>query len=478
MCHTPEAFLKQTHMKIENRRFALPERSGWIILAIGVAFLAGCKGIPTDSERAARQQAQAIASAYRPRGEKPALPELTADSSLSNYLTFAMLNQPKVEAAYHDWLASIERITQARSLPDPQFTFQMDIQNIVTSVMPGLMGTIPWPDRLRAAAQVASAESRSKYFAFQSAVLTSAFNVKRAYYQLYFLAEKIRVNRETLKLLSDLEATARAQNAAGKVTLQDVLRAQIEQDSLKTEIANLEDSRTALMAQFKAALGLGGNDPEPPMPAHFESTPLDLSAEEVFRSALEQNTQLKAMAADVRAAEAAIALARRAQLPDFSLGLMADPKMNPTMYRPLGTASLPIWRDKIAAHIAEAQANKRSAEARLSDAQIALAADVASRMYLYREATRNLELLETQLLPKARQSLEAARAGYLTGQIDFFKLIDAERTLLGFQLARAEVAKQREIVLAELSLIVQGMPVFSKPMGGDKRPSMETSRGM
>jgi outer membrane protein TolC len=354
----------------------------------------------------------------------------------------------------------------------------MDIQNIVTSVMPGLMGTIPWPDRLRAAAQVASAESRSKYFAFQSAVLTSAFNVKRAYYQLYFLAEKIRVNRETLKLLSDLEATARAQNAAGKVTLQDVLRAQIEQDSLKTEIANLEDSRTALMAQFKAALGLGGNDPEPPMPAHFESTPLDLSAEEVFRSALEQNTQLKAMAADVRAAEAGIALARRAQLPDFSLGLMADPKMNPTMYRPLGTASLPIWRDKIAAHIAEAQANKRSAEARLSDAQIALAADVASRMYLYREATRNLELLETQLLPKARQSLEAARAGYLTGQIDFFKLIDAERTLLGFQLARAEVAKQREIVLAELSLIVQGMPVFSEPMGGDKRPSMETSRGM
>lgn len=464
----------------------------WLTVSVGIVLaallLAGCKGIPTKSEKAARQQAQAVASDYRPRGEKPALPELTADSGLSNYLTFAMLNQPRVEAAYYDWLSSIERITQARSLPDPQFTFQMDIQNIVTSIMPGLMGSIPWPDKLRVAAQVASAESQSRYFTFQSAVLGSAFDVKRAYYQLYFLAEKIRVDRETLQLLSDLEATARARNEAGKVTLQDVLRAQIEQESLKTEIANLEDSRSALMAQFKAALGLYGSDPEPPMPALFESTPLDLSAEQVFQSALEQNTQLKVMDADLRAAEAAIALAKRTRLPDFSLGLMADAKMDPTMYRPVGTVSLPIWRDKIAAQIAEAQANKHSAEARLSDAQILLAADVAARTYLYREATRNLELLEKQLLPKSRQSLEVARAGYLAGQIDFFNLIDAERTWLGFQLDRVEVATQREIVLAELSLIIQGMPVSGAAMGGGTRsmtpksggtrPSMNKSGGM
>ncbi len=429
----------------------------------------GCKGIPTKSEKAARQQAQAVASDYRPRGERPALPELAGDSSLSNYLAFAMLNQPRVEAAYYDWRASVERITQARSLPDPQFSFQMDIQNIITSIMPGLMGSIPWPDKLRVGAQVASAESQSRHFTFQSAVLTSAFDVKRAYYQLCFLAERIRVGRETLQLLSDLEASARAQNEVGKVTLQDVLRAQIEQDSLKTEIANLEDSRSALMAQFKAALGLSGNDPEPPMPGRFESTSLDLSGDQVFQSALEQNTQLKAMAADVRAAEAAIALAKRTRLPDFSLGLMADAKMNPTMYRPLGTVSLPIWRDKIAAQIAEAQANKRSAEARLSEAQIALAADVAARTYLYREATRNLELLEKQLLPKSQKSLEVARAGYISQQIDFFNLIDAERTWLGFQLDRVDVATQREIVLAELSLIVQGMPVSGAAMGGGTR---------
>lgn len=467
-------------------------RRRWLTGAVGLVLagglLAGCKGIPTKGEKAARRQAEEAAKTYRPHGDKPALPELTTDSGLSNYLAFAMLNQPKVEAAYYDWLASIERITQARSLPDPQLTFQMDIQNIVTSVMPGLMGTIPWPDKLRVGAQIASAESQSRYFAFQSAVLTSAFDLKRAYYQLHFLAEKVRVDQETLQLLGNLEKSARAQNESGKATLQDVLRAQIEQDSLRTEISNLEDSRSALMAQFKAALGLGRSDPEPPMPAQFESTSLDLSADQIFDQALAQNTQIKAMAADVRAAEASLLLAKRSRLPDFSLGLMADVKMNPTLYRPLGTVSLPIWRDKIAAQIAEAQAGKHSAEARLSAEQIALAVDMAERTYLYREATRNLTLLSDQLLPKARQSLEVARAGYLAGQIDFFNLIDAQRTLLGFELDKVEVATQREVVLTELSLIVRGMPPSGAAMGGGTRsmtprsggarPSMKKSGGM
>ncbi len=442
---------------------------GWSGVGVLTLLLAGCNGISTKAEKEARRQAETVATGYRPYGAKPALPVLTADSSLSNFLTYAMLNQPQVEAAYYDWLASIERITQARSLPDPQLTFQMDIQSVVTSIMPGLMGVIPWPDKLRVGAQVASAESQAKYFTFQSSVLRTAFEVKRAYYQLYFLAEKIRVYQETSGLLSELEKLARAQNEVGKVTLQDVLRAQIEEDRLHTEIANLEDSRSSLMAQFKAALGMKAEDPAPPIPQRLESTSLNLTSDKLWATALAQNQRLKSMEAEVRAAEASIILARKARLPDFSLGFMADVKMNPTLYRlpgGPGTVSLPIWRDKIAAQIAEAQANKRSAEARLSDEQIGLAVDLAERSYLYREATRNLALLNDQLLPKARQSLEVARSGYLAGQIDFFNLTDSERTLLGFELDKVEASTQREVVLAELSLIIQGMTPANVPTGG------------
>jgi outer membrane protein, heavy metal efflux system len=444
---------------------SVPIRAAGVISVFTFGLLlAGCNGITTRSERTARQQAQAVAANYQPPGQKPALPVLMPESSLSNFLTYAMLNQPNVEAAYYDWAASIERITIARSFPDPQLTFQMDIQNIVTSIMPGLMGSLPWPSKLRAGAEVASAESQAKYFTFQSSVLQTAFEVKRAYYQLYFLGEKVRVDRETLQLLGHLENLARAQNEVGKVTLQDVLRAQIEQDRLRTEIDNLEDSRSSLLAQFKASLGMKAGEPAPPMPLHFESTSLDLTSDKLLELALAQNQRLKAMESEVRAAEASIILAQKGRLPDFSLGLMADVKMDPTLYRPLGTLSLPIWRDKIAAQIAEAQANKRSAEARLSAEQIALAVDFAEKSFLYREASRNLVLLRERLLPKATQSLEVARASYLAGQTDFLNLTDTERTLLGFKLDQVEASLQREVALAELSLIIAGMPPAGPPM--------------
>jgi outer membrane protein TolC len=426
--------------------------------AFAALLLAGCKGIPVKGEKEARQQAQSVAGTYRPNGQKPTLPVLTTNAGLADFLTYALLNQPKVEATYFDWLASVERITVQRSLPDPQLTFQMDIQDVVTSLMPGLMMSFPGMGKLRAAGEQAAAASQGGYFTFKAASLASAYDVERTYYRLYFLEEKLRVNRENLALLQELERLARSQNEVAKATLQDVLRAQIEQERLKNEIANLEDSRATLLVQWKAALGIEPNDPAPPVPARFESTPLDVPADKWLEQALAQNTRLKAMAADVLAAEAAIRLAYKARMPDTSVGFMADAKMSPVLYRPWGTVSIPLWRDKLAALVAEAQANKRAGEARLSAEQIGLAVDVAERAFVYRETTRNLDVLQRALLPKQRQSLELAQSAYLAGQVDFLNVTEAEQTLLRFKLDEVEARTQRELSLAELSLIMQGMP--------------------
>jgi outer membrane protein TolC len=447
------------------RRFLL--HGSPCLAAIGL-LLAGCKGPSIKGEREAREQVRDVSQTYRPLGFHPDLPVLSTNSPLADYLKFALLNQPKVEAAYYDWVASVERITVQRSLPDPQLTFQMDIQDVVTSLMPGLMMNFPGAGKLRAAGALAAADSNGKYFAFKTASLESAFELKRAYYRLYFLDEKTRVERETLILLSELEKLALDQNQVGKVTLQDVLRAQIEQDRLRTELANLEDSRVPLLASFRAALGLRPEQPTPPIPGRFESTSLDVNSDKLLQTALEHNTRLKGMESDVRSAEAAIQQAYKARMPDTSIGLMADVKMSPVLYRLWGTVTLPIWRDKLAAQVAEAQANKQAGEARLSAEQINLAVDFAQRAFLFREATRNLDLLQNQLIPKQLQSLEVARSGYVSGQIDFFNLTDAEQSFLRFSLDEVEARTQRELALLELSLIVEGLPPGGTPMSSSK----------
>jgi cobalt-zinc-cadmium efflux system outer membrane protein len=429
-------------------------------LLSAILFLAGCAGVPTKSERQARNDLKKVEQAYWPSS---ALPPLDANAGLSNYLRFAIVTQPEVRAAYFDWAASVERITIERSLPDPKLTFQAYITDVLTSLMPGLMQDLPDPGKLKAAANVASAESKSKYFAFETSALKTSFTVKQAYYQLWFLGEKIRINRETLNLLADLEKSARAQNEVGKVTLQDVYRAQIEHDRLETEISNLEDSRRPLTAQFKGALGLTRDQPDPAMPTRFETTPLDLNGDELLDTAFARNPRLRAMEADVRLAEASIALARKSKVPDFSAGLQAE-VYTPPFYWPQGSMSLPIWRDKIAAQIAEAQSGQRAAKARLTSEQIIITVDFAMKTYDYRQITRNLALLRDKLIPKAGKSLEIARAGYMSGQIDFFNLMDAQRSLLNFQLEEVEARTRREIILADLSLSIAGIAPEGAPI--------------
>ena len=107
--------------------------------------------------------------------------------------------------------------------------------------------------------------------------------------------------------------------------------------------------------------------------------------------------------------------------------------------------TLPIWRDKLAAEIAQAKANELAAKSRLKAAQIDLAVSFAEKSFAYRETSRNLALIEDELVPKARQSLEIVRAGYRADTMDFSSMTDAERMLLDLQLEAAEARTEREI---------------------------------
>lgn len=429
------------------------------ILIAGL-FLAGCAGFPVAAEKQARQHAAEISARFQPLG----LPVLSTNANLSDFLQYAMLNSPQVKGAYFEWLSSVERITRARSLPDPFLTYQMDIANAVNSIMPGIMMEFPGPGKLGLRAEVASKETDARYYAFETEVFQAAFEVKKVYYQLYFLTDKIRVNRESLDLVSQMEQIAVRQNEVGKATLQDVLRIQMEQDRFDTEIANLEDSREPLAAAFKAALGLKAGDPAPPLPAHFETTPLDVSLDKMLAAVYERNPRLKAMEADVQRAEASIRLAAKARIPDFAAGLETDFAVAPFMYRPRFIMTLPVWRDKISAEIAEAQAMKGAATAGLSAEQIKLAVELAEKSFMFREAGRNVTLTQQGLLPKARQALEVARGKYITGQTEYLDLADAWRTVLGIELELVEARTRRELALAELALLIAVPPAPNAPM--------------
>jgi outer membrane protein TolC len=425
---------------------------------VAVLFATGCRGLATSGEKSARKDLAEVS-----RQLQTGLPALSTNAALHEAVYFAVQNNPRVIAAYADWSASVESITVAHSLPDPKLTFQAYIQDSLTSLMPGLAADIPGFGKRDARAAAAAAGSRVKYFQFATAVQQTAFDLQRSYYPLHFLDAKLAVNRQTLALLAGLEALARAQNEVGQGTMQDVLKAQVEQKQLQTETTNLEDSRNVLLARFKAALGLRPEQADPPVPAEPDFTDNRLDDEQLLAGALEENPRLQELEAEIHSAEADIQVARKEKTPDFSAGLQAE-VYEPPFYWPQAGISLPIWRDKLAAERAAAEAGLRSAKARLTAGQISLAVEFAEQSYLVRESGRQLVLFRESLLPRARQSMEIARAAYQSGRVDFLNVIDAERSLLNFQLNEIAAQTQREIARAELVLMVAGVKPENAPL--------------
>jgi outer membrane protein TolC len=237
-----------------------------------------------------------------------------------------------------------------------------------------------------------------------------------------------------------------------------VLRTQIEQDRLRNELANLEDSLSALAARLRAALGVGPEQPLPAFALRLEPLPADFTEQSLLETAFARNPRLGEMRSEVQQAMALFQLARKNTVPDYSFGLGVSGGMSPVAVSPSFGITLPIWRDKIAAEIAASQGRLSAAKARLSAEELDLAVRFAETAYAWREADRAVNLYSRRLLPKAREALDASRAGYAAGVVNlgFLDLQDAARTLLEYHLNQAEAVGQREMVLAEMSLIILG----------------------
>lgn len=429
--------------------------------------MVGCAGLPTAEEASARKQLSDVTAAYRADDSQLSL---SSETALQELIAYAIKNSPQVEAAYFDWAQAVEEITVVRSLPDPRILFEADIQDVVMSVMPGLMVDIPGSGKLRAQASVAAGEAAMKYAEFRKAVLVSAANFKKAYFELQALEDTIAVNKRNLNLVRDLRDIAQVQHSAGRASLQDVLRADIEWDQVNVRIQNLEDSRTAAVTRYKAALGIPpDSDMDVALPKHFQNSGEAPSLDEIYKIALTRSPSLLQMEAAIRKAEAAVTLARRSAVPDFGFGIETDLKPSTPMITPQLSMTLPIWRDKIAAEIQAALAARSAAKARYTTEQLMLAVEFASMAFMYRESERDYRLMTEQLIPKAKSSLDVARSGYVGGQSSFIDFLEAERTLLQFELSTVDARKAREEALLSLSLAIAGIvPLEGIDLGAEK----------
>ncbi len=388
------------------------------------------------------------------------LPALTADSVPNDFARFALLNHPAVAAAWQDWRAAQHSIAPSKALPDPQLTFQADIASTVMSLMPGVMFDIMNPGKRAAMGREAEAALGVARAQYSGTLVRVAAEARRALLDLAYLDAAVALREAAADTADQRTQLAASSYAAGR-GMDTSLAAQLEAadtaERFRSEAAQLRARREAARARLKSALGLPPETAEPPRPT-IELTPTALPAPaELWQRIQTSNPDLARMRAMVEMAVAGVAVARRGGSPDFSVGLMADVKTAPWMWRPTATMTLPVWRTKIRETIAAAEARREAAVARVSAEQLDMAAALARMLAMVAEADRMIDYLDRSALPAIAQQRRTAESGYRTGTGTAAMILDAAAMELAMQAERLAALRERELAVIDLLAMTAGV---------------------
>ncbi len=430
--------------------------------------LGGCAGAQRG-EVAARDQMSQIGRQLPPAG-RPADPaSLGPDSTLPDYERFAALNHPAVAAAYQDWRASVEAIAPTRSLPDPQFVFEADVTDTLLQFMPGLMFSLTTGGKREAMAREATASSRVAYRAYAAAVVGAASDVRTSWIELAYLDGAVRLKDLSIEALGQAADVAEADYATGRGTgtLEDQVRLATERAKAQSEAGELRHRLITVRGRLKYNLGLHPGDPDPAWPrAELAATPLP-AEDELWRRILLSNPGLAQMRATVDAAVASVEVARSAGTPDLSVGAMADLKASPILVRPLASVTLPVWREKIAAMTAAAEARRDAALARVGAEELSLAARLAEALHMVHESDSMISYIDGTALPGYGRTVATVEAGYQSGKNGMAAIPEAGIMTLAMRIERLAALRDRENAVTDLLLLSAEAAPAGSPLVAD-----------
>jgi outer membrane protein, heavy metal efflux system len=436
-----------------------------IVYAAASSFaLMACVGTPVRGEREAQKRVDDTGDALHgnlslPRGEDA--------GSEAAYMRYALRKHPSVEAAYQDWRSSVADVTNVRSLPDPRLTLQLDYADSLMSLMPGAMFDYTTRGKRGAAGNAAMMTSDSAYRDFAAKVLAVAANLHRAWLELAYADEALRLRSEAVAAYE--EAAAASGNDYATATggnLSAIANLGNEAARQRSLFTTLQERQVAARAAFKAALGLERNDPDPLWPSATIKANVLPTDDVLWNRVKTSNPELLKMRAMVNEAVANTSVAKTARTPDFSFGGMADVKANPLMYRPQASITLPIWKDKIRAGIDATGARKNAAEARVKEAEIDLAARFAGSLYAVRSADRAIAYIDASALPSLRAAAEISNSNFQSGSGMASAPLEARAAIVMAELDRLDALLEREMAATDLLELSANVAPETAPLIG------------
>jgi len=133
--------------------------------------------------------------------------------SLLMYLEIAAKNNPTVLQRFSEYQASLQKIPQVGSLPDPElsagvFLSPMELVSGNQVADLRLMQMFPWFGVLKYAKDEMSLMAKAKFELFRDAKLQVYYDVQRSWYELYKIQKDISISEKNIEILRLIERLA------------------------------------------------------------------------------------------------------------------------------------------------------------------------------------------------------------------------------------------------------------------------------
>ena len=371
---------------------------------------------------------------------------------VGDVVALARSRRPEIVAARARARAAAERPEIVSALEDPVISASIDhlpfssVARLPSERMFDRSATIEqaFPlSRIRGNRErAARAGARRELAEAERVVLDVELDAADAFWMLAQLRASTQIVERQHGIAKQLVAAAIARYSTNTGPQSDVLRAQ-------TEVARLDGERRALAAEVRAAevmlntsLARSADAPIPDLDATVPE--LLPPAPDVVARTASRRPELRAGRAEVEQAEAEVRVMRSMYAP------MAMVRTGPAYTMEAGSGwmlmiglSIPLWRGKLRAGVAEATAMVDMATADLDAMQRMVEGQVRGAREAVVAARIRYLALRDDIVPRAEQAITPTLAAYSSGQVPLVSVVEA---------AQALWSSERELVMARTEL--------------------------
>ena len=301
---------------------------------------------------------------------------------------------------------------------------------------------LEWTGKRQARQDAANAGVAGAAAALEETRLGLSADVKVAFYSVLFAQRDTDLAAQNVSLVEEVLRTVKARVAAGEATSFDTMKAGVEVQKARKEVARAQN--TLLVAKAKLnTLTAGSLGKQFSIQGDFLSPRQELDVEQLAAKAFEQHPALRRATKLVEQADHTVRYERESRMPNISVqGSYHREAGDESMTAGL-SVPLPLWYRR-QGEIETALGTKYRADAERLRAHIELEQAVTQHAQEVRTAQDQLLVFETGLLKQAEQTLTVARTSFRQGAASLLDVLDAQRvhrqTLLEYAQVRADLS--------------------------------------